>query len=227
MEHNPNKYAWKDTPRAHEAKVRREVSKLDGFDFLDAVSAILAEAIDRAGERSSHIEANPRRQAVMIASIRAFRAIRSASAVIASGYPMEAEPFTRLLLELFVSAQAAVEDETGEEAIAWLQGKRARGIGKRTRDALPDGSLYGSLSNAVHGDPRAVLRALGREEAGQLAIEWGPTVTTQTDEQLRHLALAARDFSVLTEQVGFGEVKGIEEVDHALQSLVPGWRPDR
>lgn len=170
MSADSEKDLWKDTPRSHEAKIRREVSELDGFDFLDAVSAILAEAIDRAGERADELDlGDARKQAVMVASIRAFRAIRSASAVIASGYPMEAEPFTRLLLELFVCARAAVEDESGEEAIAWLEGKRARGIGKRTREALPDGSLYGSLSNAVHGDPRAVLRALSRHENGRVA----------------------------------------------------------
>ena len=73
---------------------------------------------------------------------------------------MEAEPYTRMLLELYVSANAIVEDETESETQAWLAGQRAWGISKRVKDAMPNPSVFADLSQATHGDPRAIPRAL-------------------------------------------------------------------
>lgn len=207
--------------------VRREVGAIEAFDFLDAVSAILGVAIDRAA-RTAAADGEPeiRRIAVLVAAIRAFRGIRAASAVISSGYAMEAEPYTRVLLELYVSARAVAEDASGEEARAWLEGARGRGIGRRVKEAMPDASVYGLLSQASHGDPRAVVRALGRVSEGRRTIEWGPAMSEGTEEQLHHLAFAARDFVVLLEEVGFGPHPELDAVDEALQRIKPGWRPD-
>jgi len=218
---------WEGTPTEHERAVRDQVGVSEAFEFLDAVSAVLAMAIDRAAQSQAEVSKSAvRRTAILLAAIRAFRGVRAASAVIASGYAMEAEPFTRMLLELFVSARAVVDDETGAEAKAWLLGDRARGIGKRVRDAMPDGAVYGELSRATHGDPRAVARALLKTAEGEQMIEWGPAVTPQTEEQLHNLALAARDFAVLLEQVGFERHAELETVDRALMRLKAGWRQD-
>lgn len=232
VEGNPNgegasEDIWEGTPVEHERAVRDEVGATEAFEFLDAVSAVLAMAIDRAAEVGAADPAPAaRRTAILLAAVRAFRGIRAASAVIASGYAMEAEPFTRMLLELLVSARAIVEDETDAEAKAWIRGDRARGIGRRVRDAMPDRDVYGELSRATHGDPRAVGRALLKDTEGEQTIEWGPAITPQTGEQLHNLALAAREFAVLLEQVGFERHDELDAIDLALMRLMPGWRPD-
>lgn len=218
---------WESTPRAHEEDVRHEVAELEAFDFLDAVSAVLAVAIDRAcTSLASRQTPEVRKVAMVQAAIRAFRGIRAASAVITSGYAMEAEPYSRMLLELYVSATTILADQTDQEAEKWLRGAHARGLGVRVKEAMPNPSVYGHLSQATHGDPRALVRALARTAEGQLTIEWGPAVTPQTEEQLHHLAFAARDFAVLLEQAGLGSTSDLEAVDAALQRLKPTWRPD-
>lgn len=223
----PDETAWNDSPRAHEAVVRDEVRNLESFILLDAISAVFAAVVDRAA--ASH-DSNPtpslRETAVLSAAVRAFRAVRAASAVIGNGYALEGEAFTRMLLELFVSARAIVDDESEVEAREWLRGQRAFGIGKRVRAAIPDGSVYAHLSQATHGDPRALQRALLKVDGEKRSIEWGPAITSQTEEQLKHLALAARDFSVLLEEVGFEHQPEIAAVDQALEQHLPGWRPD-
>jgi len=211
--------------RRHECEIREEVEALEDFAFLDAVGSVFADIIDTATEAMKDTE-DIRRSAMIYASIRAFRAIRAAQAVISSGYPLEAEPFTRMTLELFVSAQAIVADESGKEAGQWLAGERARGLAKRTREALPDGELYGHLSQATHGDPRALPRALMRVSEGRQTIKWGPALTDQTGEQLVRLALAGREFCVLLEQVGFEERSELDAIDAGLARRLPGWRPD-
>jgi len=219
--------AWKGSPRAHEAEVRDEIRKLESSVFLDAVTAVFAVVVDRAAtSHGSDPTPSLRETAVLSAAVRAFRAVRAASAVIGSGYALEAEPFTRMLLELFVSAKAIVDDESEVEAREWLRGKRASGIGRRVRAAIPDGSVYKDLSQATHGDPRALQRALLKVDGEKRTIEWGPAITPQTEEQLKHLALAARDFSVLLEEVGFERQPEIAAVDQALERHLPGWQPD-
>lgn len=218
---------WEATPRFHEEDVRHEVAELEAFDFLDAVSAVLAVVIDRACT-SLALRQTPevRKVAMVQAAIRAFRGIRAASAVIASGYALEAEPYSRMLLELYVSATVVLADPTDREAEKWLKGGHARGLGGRVKEAIPNPSVYGHLSQATHGDPRALSRALAQTADGGLTIEWGPASTPQTEEQLHHLAFAARDFAVLLEQAGLGGAPELEAVDIALQRLKPTWRPD-
>lgn len=131
-----------------------------------------------------------------------------------------------MTLELFVSAQAIVADPSGEEATQWLAGERAKGLARRTREALPDGELYGALSQATDGDPRALPRALMRVSEGRQTIEWGPALTDQSGDQLVRLALAAREFCVLLEEVGFEKRFELDAIDSGLVRRLPGWRRD-
>lgn len=71
--------------RLHEHEVRAEVEALEDFGFLDAAGSVFADIIDRATEAIKETE-DVRRSAMLYASIRAFRAIRAAQAVISSGY---------------------------------------------------------------------------------------------------------------------------------------------
>jgi hypothetical protein len=218
---------WEGTPRADEEAVRAEIGAVGAFDFLDVLSAVLAMAIDHAANLlDSRSDPKLREIAMLQAAIRAFRGIRTASAVIASGYALEAEPYTRMLMELYVSAKAVLGDQTDQEAEKWLRGAHARGLGTRVKAAIPDPAVYGQLSQATHGDPRALARALLQESEGELRIEWGPARTAQSEEQLRHLAFTARDFCVLLEQAGLGRRPELDAIDQALQRLEPTWRPD-
>jgi hypothetical protein len=214
--------------QTNEAEVRREVEALEAKALADTVSSVLASTIDRCASELSARDtpASMRETALVYASIRAFRTVRAAINVISVGYPLEAEPYTRILLELFQHAKAVIADSSDAEARAWLNGERGHGISRRVKKAMNDKSVYAHLSQTSHGDARALARALTRRTPSGFEIEWGPRRTDQTEQQLRVLALAAREFSVLLEEVGFGEQPHLDVVDQALEKALPGWRPD-
>jgi hypothetical protein len=158
--------------------------------------------------------------------IRAFRVIRAGMAILAAGYEVEADVMSRAMLELYVHTADAVHDPTGVVAETWLKGERGRGISGRVRKAMPDRpEVYGRLSQAAHGDPRALV-GMSRHDEGGPMIEWGPAQTPATARCLVGYSVGARDMAVLVEEAfatRFGEVTAL---DHVLAERVPGWRPD-
>jgi hypothetical protein len=74
-------------------------------------------------------------------------------AVIVVGYEPEALTYKRLLLELHSRAQRVAEDNSGEYARRWLEGRAGKPAGQ-LRDT-PAG-MWGTLSHSTHADHRAV-----------------------------------------------------------------------
>ena len=217
---------WHAPPHEHEAALREEWNSLSERHVADAAGSVLAVAIDRATANKGTPEQEPIKLAVLVAAIRAFRAIRAAMAAAAAGYELEAEAMNRAVLELFVSARAALDDSTGQEAQAWLAGKRTRGIGRRVDAAMPRRGVYGALSQAVHGDPRGLVRLLGHDDDEQV-IEWGPNRSDRAYGLLFAFAVGARDFAVLLEEAGLGPHPELTPLDTLLEAKVPGFKRDR
>jgi hypothetical protein len=145
-------------------------------------------------------------------------------AMLAAGYELEARAMTRMLTELLVHAQAAVEDPSGEEVDAWIGGQREHGISARVRAKTPNNpDTYKTLSRAAHGDPKG-LQALMTADGDADVLEWGPSRNPHTEERLVSFALAARDLTVLLAQVYSEPVPELEVIDRALERVLPGWR---
>jgi hypothetical protein len=66
------------------------------------------------------------RSAQLFIGIRGWRAMRASRAVLAAGYEVEPRALDRIILELVVHRRAILEDLSGEEARAWLNGERGR-----------------------------------------------------------------------------------------------------
>jgi hypothetical protein len=117
------------SPTEHEDELRRRVSSSQERHLAEAASSVLAVVLERFGDvltadqrlDGNAIDQSARRLiagAILAASARTFRTVRAGIAVVSSGYEPEADAMTRVLLELYVSARAILDDPTGEEARA-------------------------------------------------------------------------------------------------------------
>jgi hypothetical protein len=215
------------TPNDHENEIASQVVQLREYHLAEAATSVLAIVIERTTEMPLPEEDAERqhRTAVTVAAIRAFRALRAGMSIVCRGYVLEADTMTRVMLELFVAATEVLAEPSGQEARRWLSKGMGKGIKARVDAQVPrpDG-VYGPLSRAAHGDPRAVLGLPSPTDAEQ-AIEWGPALTPGIADVLRSYAVGARDFAVLLEQVAQNPHPEVARLDQMLVAAVPGFDP--
>jgi hypothetical protein len=214
-------------PHEHEAAIRAAYDELPERHLAEFATSTLAVLLDRCPDlpRADDEPTRLRVTAALVGGVRAYRAIRSGMAILAAGYEMEADAMSRALLELFVETRHAVEDASGETARSWFDGGRARGISGRVKAAMPGRpALYGQLSRAAHGDPRALM-GLAVRTVDEVGLEWGPAQTAATGRCLIGYAIGARDMAVLLEQAFAAVVPELEALDRVLAHAVPGWAP--
>lgn len=144
--------------------------------------------------------------------IRAWRAMRAARAVLAVGYEGESRALDRILVELHVHRRAIMDDETGKEALAWLQGRSGYGISKRVKKLTRD-DLYKNMSEDSHGDPASVQRLF---DATSNSLLVSPRRTHATRASLLLQAGFARDQAMVISQASDLELDGLENFDGAL-----------
>lgn len=216
------------TPADHEAEIRALYERLPERELAELASSTLAVVLHQIGEDEPlwRQPGTDRLTAAMVGGVRAFRAVRAGMAILASGYELEADAMTRLLLELVAETRAAVQDPSGSTARAWLSGGRERGISSRVKAAMPHRpTTYKELSRAAHGDPRAAF-GLAVADGDQHVVEWGPKQTPATARCLVAYAIGARDMAVLLEEATGRRLEAISALDQVLANRVPGWRPD-
>lgn len=215
------------TPNDHENEIALQVVQLGEYHLAEAATSVLAMVIERTTEIALPEEDAERqhRTAVTVAAIRAFRALRTGMSIVCRGYALEADTMTRVMLELYVTATEVLAEPSGHQAKRWLTKGMGKGIKARVDAQVPrpDG-VYGPLSRAAHGDPRAVLGLLSANDDEQ-AIEWGPALTPRIADVLRSYAVGARDFAVLLEQVAQTPHPEVERLDQVLVAAVPGFEP--
>jgi hypothetical protein len=146
--------------------------------------------------------------------IRTFRAMRGGQRCLAAGYELEARALDRILIELQAHRSAIFQDETGAEALAWLQGERGRGISKKVNKTAPK-DLYKNLSHDSHGDPIGVTRLMDTD--GQ-SVFLSPKRTPSTRASLLLHAGEARDQAIAIAQLAKIEVSGLDELDAAIKA---------
>jgi hypothetical protein len=147
--------------------------------------------------------------------VRGLGTIRAGRAVLAAGYEPEARSHARVLVELQAHRQAILDDDTGTEALAWLQRKRLWGIGKRVSKIGPK-ELYRNLSSDSHGDPLPVER-LFDPLADALMVS--PRHTAGTRATLWLYAGFARDQAVLTAGLAGMTLGGVDQLDAELKAI--------
>jgi hypothetical protein len=197
-------------------------------ELVDIACALLVHALSRVGGRSVTIEVGEAGEflrapdpnevilgACTLIGTRALGVIRAARAVLASGFEGEARALDRILVELLAHRRAILNDQTGEEAVAWMRRERTRGISKRVA-AMGEPELYANLSTDSHGDPAPLLRLMDLDDK---SIDMAPRRTAATGASLLMYAGFARDQAVLLAKLsGAVEITGIEELDSAMNN---------
>lgn len=192
--------------------------------LADRASALLMAVLLSAPTGSASIDINESDEVVggdasalhLLAHLsigaRGLRVVRAGRATLACGWEPEARAHDRILVELSAHRQAITEDPSGTEALAWLNGKRGRGISARVRKYAP-ADLYRNLSTDSHGDPAPVARLLD-PETGVMQIE--PRRSSATHASLWLYAGFARDQAVVTAEAAGISLSGIDEFDAEL-----------
>jgi hypothetical protein len=157
------------------------------------------------------------RSAQLFIGIRGWRVMRASRAVLAAGYEVEARALDRIILELVVHRAAILEDPSGEEARAWLNGERGWRISKRVAEMTKD-DLYKNMSHDSHGDPVAVRR-LFNAESNSLIVS--PTRSHASRVSLLFHAGFARDQALIVAQAASLGIGGLEAFD---EEVAERWR---
>jgi hypothetical protein len=121
-----------------------------------------------------------------------------------------------VIAELLEHRRAVLDDPTGAEAKAWLEGGRGRGIGRRVAERAPE-NLYADLSADSHADPRPLARLLD-DERRVMSIE--PRRTKASRASLLMHAGFARDQPVTIATFAGIELEGVSALDNAIHA---GW----
>jgi hypothetical protein len=219
---------------ALESIARTEKQLLDSYEqdvghelqLVDSASALLLAVLGHTHGRSGQIEVEEetnevtggdvemlRLGAQRVIGIRALRVVRAARAVLAFGYEREAPALVRTLIELNARRKAIMDDDTGSEALAWLQRRRKWDIGKLVEKSAP--GLYGNLSADAHGDPAPVSRLLDPSTGN---IELAPRRGPATRASLVLSAGIARDQAVVIAALAGVELSGVDEVDRDIRA---------
>ena len=203
------------------ADVGAELAVVDGATAL-LLHVLLTVGPRRAklsrDEAGALVAAGNSREVILLVNtylgVRAFRVIRAARAVLSHGLENEALAHDRILVELNAHRRAILDDETGREALAWLLRERTRGVKKRVAE-MGDDDLWSDLSANAHGDPLPVLHL----RAGD-ALDLSPRRTPATRASLLMYAGFARDQAALIAHLAETTIRGLEELDAAIQA---GW----
>ena len=161
-----------------ESELRQAVdAELPERGLADTATTCLAQIIEGSAQGNRPESGSPESlnlHALMGIAVLTFRATRAAMAIVAAGYESEANRHLRSVVELHAHRKAIETDATGEEARAWLDRKRGRGITRRVQAAGTAKGLYGELSADAHGDPAGIYRRLMLVDGEARAVNWGP-----------------------------------------------------
>jgi hypothetical protein len=144
--------------------------------------------------------------------IRTLRVVRAGRAVLAFGYEREAPALDRILVELQAHRRAILDDQSGEEALAWLARERKYGIANKVGKHAPK-DLYDNLSADAHGDPTPVTRL--RDSEG--SVELSPRRGFPTRASLQLYAGMARDQAVVIAAFAGIELQGVDELNRQIK----------
>jgi hypothetical protein len=145
--------AWIVPQRENEFAERAD-GELEALSLADEVSRLLAEIIQNFTIDATKDERGAddlRRHALWFMAIITFRALRAAMHMFAIGYEDQAVGFHRLIDEIHNRAMKINDDDSGDQARAWLEGKN---FGKGAK--LAGQEFWEFLSGPVHANVAAV-----------------------------------------------------------------------
>jgi hypothetical protein len=145
--------AW-IVPQRETEFAERADGELEALSLADEVSRLLAEIIQNVTIDATKDERGAddlRRHALWFMAIITFRALRAAMHMFAIGYEDQAVGFHRLIDEIHNRAMKINDDDSGDQARAWLEGKN---FGKGAK--LAGQEFWEFLSGPVHANVAAV-----------------------------------------------------------------------
>ena len=145
--------AW-IVPQRETEFAERADGELEALSLADEVSRLLAEIIQNVTIDATKDERDAdalRRHALWYMAIITFRALRAAMHMFAIGYEDQAVGFHRLIDEIHNRAIKINDDDSGDQARAWLEGKN---FGKGAK--LAGQEFWEFLSGPVHANVAAV-----------------------------------------------------------------------
>jgi hypothetical protein len=166
------------------------------LELADRSSRLLVEVVGLtpvppSTEKAGRDVAALHHQAVWFMAIIATRAVRACIAVMRVGYQEQAAGYARLLSELLGAAEKVVDDQSGEYAQQWLEGKTKTGAN------LAGQQLYGLLSGPAHASVKGILDWLTiPREGGNHDVVIGPERRAEAaNATLVYVAGIARDIA--------------------------------
>jgi hypothetical protein len=212
-------------PEREEALRQTAEEELPALALADEVSELLAEVIQSitidASEQDPDAKAQ-RTHALWFMAIIALRALRATMQALRTGYEDQAIGYQRLIDELHNRSQKLAEDESGEYARQWLQG---RGLGKGAKLAGQD--FWEFMSGPVHANARAVLDWIAiSQEDGSTQIVVGPERRPDVaNPALVFMASEGRDIANLL-AIENGSPRDIAILDAHIHEASAIWIPE-
>jgi len=145
--------AW-IVPQREAEFAERADGELEALSLADEVSRLLAEIIQNVTIDATKDERDGndlRRHALWFMAIITFRSLRAAMHMFAIGYEDQAIGFHRLIDEIHNRAMKINDDDSGDQARAWLEGKNFSKGAK-----LAGQEFWEFLSGPVHANAAAV-----------------------------------------------------------------------
>ena len=193
--------------------------------LADEVSRLLGEVIQSISIDAAREDRNPkdfRLHALWFMAIIALRALRAAMQALRSGYEDQSVGYQRLIDELHNRAQKVRDDDSGDYARQWLDG---RGLGKGAKLAGQD--FWEFLSGPVHANARAALDWIAISQPdGSAKIVIGPERRPEvSNAALTYMASEGRDIAnLLAMEAGRG--LNLTALDARIREAVATWIPD-
>jgi hypothetical protein len=215
---------WSIPKREEELRQTADMD-LPTLALADEVSRLLGEVIQSISIDAAREDRNPkdcRVHALWFMAIIALRALRAAMQALRSGYEDQSVGYQRLIDELHNRAQKVRDDDSGDYARQWLDG---RGLGKGAKLAGQD--FWEFLSGPVHANARAVLDWIAISQPdGSAKIVIGPERRPDVaNAALTYMASEGRDIANLLARDA-GRVLNLTALDARIREAVATWIPD-
>jgi len=160
-------------------------------EVTDLYSRAVSETLDDAEKRYGTLaRLSDRERGVFLCATRLWPVIRGITILVGAGYGAETSPAMRQIIELTAQAKKIADNEEGDIARRWLDGKLSSGVKSFQQLLGPElgRAMYKLLSSELHGDGDRADSAIEikMDDAGP----WSPHRVVSRDESIVHLSIS-------------------------------------
>lgn len=205
-------------------------SELPALGVARSATEALTSAVDGASVEPGGDAPAPSyymRSAVLLLAVMGLRTARACLLVIAAGYEPEAHGLKRRLSEVHARAQAVLDDQTGQHARDWLDGKGPstppKIVGKwGARD------LWETYSASTHADAKGLrwwlMMPVPDAHPDQRGLIVQPHRRPEfSNAMLTEVAMECRDLAHALAASRGGQLQGIDELDGYIDRAIAAY----